>query len=747
VRACLVRSAIAAVLCLMTTPLAADGPKPRPVGLDDAARLPAPGTTAPGAIAFTPDGKALTFLASEGHTLERALWRMDVAPGASPRVVARAPDGGTTDQSVSPEEALRRERQRSRETGIAQVNRATDADVRVFAARGDLYVQRGDHPAERIATAPGTEVDPQLDPAGRRIAFVRDGDLYVIDLDGGQERRLTEGATEGIIHGLAEFIAQEELDRSTGYWWSPDGQKIAFQETDERHITPYWIAHPAAETPVFESHRYPFAGKPNAKVKLGVVGVEGGEPRWLDLGHEDGEFYLARVAWDGPDALLVQTLTRDQKTLRLRRIIPSSGASSLLIEGTSPNWINLHDDLRVVPGTGELVWSSERTGFRHLELRGPDGALVRVLTEGDWPVDALVAVDAGRREAWFVAGRDDPTGSQLYRVGLDGGPIAQVTTEPGTHRAVVARDGNHYVDTWSAPDRPPLTRLFDRDGKPLATIADAATDPRLAELALAPPRLTHFRNRDGVTLHGAYYPPRGAKPGERRPLVVMVYGGPHVQRVTASWDLTADLTAQLLSERGFGVWKLDNRGSSRRGVAFETAIARDMGHLEVADQAEGVKFAASSFPEIDPGRVGIMGGSYGGYMTLRGLAEAPEVFRAGVASAPVTDWDGYDTAYTERYMGTPSDNSAGYARSSVVKRADRLGAPLLIVHGLMDENVHYRHSARLTAALIAAGKPFELLSLPEERHSSRREEVRRYVLDRTVRFFEAHLNADAPPGR
>ena len=257
----------------------------------------------------------------------------------------------------------------------------------------------------------------------------------------------------------------------------------------------------------------------------------------------------------------------------------------------------------------------------------------------------------------------------------------------------VARTGEHFVDVHSRPATPPVTTLRDRSGKVVATLDDAGTDPRLAELRLDPPELTEFKNRDGVTLYGAYYPPRSrARSGGKVPLVVMVYGGPHVQTVAESWGLTADLSAQLLAGRGFAVWKMDNRGSARRGHAFEAALNRRMGTVEVRDQADGVAFAAASWPEIDTRRVGITGGSYGGYMTLRALTEAPDVFHAGVAVAPVTDWDGYDTCYTERYMGTPANNPDGYRESSVLTHADRLRGDLLVIHGMLDENVHFRHT-------------------------------------------------------
>jgi dipeptidyl-peptidase-4 len=729
-----------------------DEPRPRAkraVEAADVARLPAPGTVVPGAFGFTPEGSTLTYLKSESASLSRVLWRVEL-PAGTPRVVARPPGEGDTEANLSEAEKLRRERQRLRETGITQVVRAEEADVCILPLRGDLYFQRGDGPLERITATASPEIDPRLSRDGSKVAFVRDEELVVIDLASRLETPLTRGAGNGITHGLAEFIAQEEMDRAHGFWWSPDGARLAYQETDERHIPLYSIVHQGGENYSVETHRYPFSGARNARVRLGVVASSGGETRWLELSDKDkdkvkdndnesDEGYLARVDWDGPSALLVQVLSRDQKTLWLYRFDAETGARSLLVEERSDTWVNLHDDLRVVEATGEFLWSSERTGFKHLELRDRAGALIRVLTAGDWPVDGVAALDQKRREVWFTAGRESPLATHLYRVALDGGEPVRVTREYGTHRVNVARTGAYFVDTASSLRQPPVTTIRDRAGDIVATLDDAGADPRIAELRLDPPALTELKSRDGARLFGAYYAPKASPPGVKVPLVVLVYGGPHVQTVTESWALTVDLTAQLLSARGFAVWKLDNRGSARRGHAFEAALDRHMGTIEVRDQADGVAFAAASWPEIDLGRVGITGGSYGGYMTLRCLTEAPDTFHAGVAIAPVTDWDGYDTCYTERYMGTPANNSEGYRDSSVLTRVERLRGALLIIHGMLDENVHFRHTARLTTALLGAGKPFALLPLPDERHSSRREGDRRYVAERLAEFFTQSL--------
>ncbi|NLE44366.1 MAG: S9 family peptidase [Chloroflexi bacterium] len=700
----------------------------------------------PGQITFSPDDTLVTYLYSPEHDLSLKLYAFD--PRTRERnLLLTPPDGGDTDENVSREEALRRERMRQLTTGVTQYAWADRACRMLIPLQGSIYVKDGpDAPLRSLVESERDPIlDPQLSPDGDWVAYVQDAEIFVVPFTGGEPRQITAGAQDdGLSHGLAEFVAQEEMDRRHGFWWSPDSRSIAFTEVDERHIPVYPIVHQGQATldaGAIEEHRYPFAGAENARVRLGVVAATGGEPVWMDLGNCD-DIYLARVAWMPDGRLTAQTENRMQTSLELRRFDPDTGQAQVILRETSDVWINLSDLFRPLreprADGGHFVWGSERTGFQHLYLYDADGLLIRALTQGDWMVESIVGIDEAASVIYFIGTRESPLESHLYAVSLDGGELRRITAEPGMHSVVLDRRFERFVDTYHAIDHPPIVTLRSlADGAELAVIHDEI-DPRVSELPLRPPELVALTNRDGVTLYGAiFHPPEGV--GQRPyPTIVSVYGGPHAQRVAQSWRTTIDMRAQYLSSRGYLVFVLDNCGSARRGLAFEGAIRHRLGHVEVEDQVAGVRWLVAH-GLADPNRVGIYGWSYGGYMAAMCMARAPEVFSVAVAGAPVTAWDGYDTHYTERYMGLPQSNATGYASSSVLGHADQIVGRLLLVHGLIDENVHFRHTARLVNALTAARKPYDLLLFPDERHSPRRLADRVFMEERILDYFERHL--------
>lgn len=706
--------------------------------LDAVAHYPRPGTNVPGQLAFSPDGRLLTYLFSERGDLIRDLWAIDVRSGER-SVLVRAPEPGASGENVPAEEALRRERQRIREGGITHYSWARAADRVLVPIHGQLYVTSSQGGLLRpIAPDGDAAADARLTPDGCRVVFVRRREIWVAEVDGGAVRQLTFDADDAVSNGLAEYVAQEEMGRSEGFWVSPGGSSVAFVQLDEGPIRLFPIVHQGGAEGRVEYHRYPFTGGENARVRLGVVPIDGGAVRWLDLGAA-ADIYVARVDWRPDGRLAVQIQSRDQRRLDLWCYDVPTGERALLLQEESELWVNLHKDLRFVGDDGTFLWSSERTGFRHLSLHAPDGCLIRALTEGEWPVDSVVHLDEMQRRVYFLAGRETPLERHLYRVSLDGGEVIRVTGNPGFHGAVFAPNGTCYAQVFESRTSPPSVTVRSMDGRP-PLIAHAGADLEECAPGLRPPDLVQLAAADGTVLYGAIYRPGGAKPDPPSPgpAIVSVYGGPHGQTVADTWAMTVDLRAQYLASRGFLVFKLDNRGSARRGLAFEGAIHRRMGTIEVQDQADGVRWlVGEGLAESE--RVGVYGWSYGGYMALMCLLTAPDVFKVGVAGAPVTDWDGYDTHYTERYMETPTANPDGYRMASTLAHAAALRGMLLLVHGMLDENVHFRHTARLINALEAADRPYDLVVFPDERHTPRGWAARRYLERRVVEFFATHL--------
>ncbi len=712
-----------------------------PLSLEHIVTFPQPGMNVPGSVQFTPDGRWLTYLYSESADLTRQLVGRDLQTGHVQPIV-RPPDGGATDDNISLEETLRRERMRQREFGVTQYAWSAKNERLLVPLRGSIYVQDGIDGDLRLLVSGDHApcLDARFSPDGEWVAYVQDAELYVVPAAGGTPQQVTSGARgTGKTNGLAEYIAQEELGRSQGYWWSPDSQWLAFAEVDETHIPIYRIVHQGKDAVgdgAQEDHRYPFAGMPNARVRLGVVARSGGDPIWMNLGNED-DFYLARVKWLPDGRLTAQLLNRAQDQLDLLVFDPQTGVATCLLRETGEVWINLHK-LFYPLKDGRFLWGSERAGFQHLYLYADDGTLIRQLTDGDWPVETVAGVDEKTGLVYFTAAYPTPLDTQLLVVSLDGGETRPLTPEPGTHGVEVDVGHGRFADTHHTLTQPPTVTLRSlADGSWQQTIHQP-DDPRLESLLLPPPEIITLPNRNGVTLYGALYRPPAHFGNGPFPTIVAVYGGPHAQTVANRWLLTVDMRAQYLAQQGFLVFKLDNQGSARRGLAFESVIKHNMGDVEVQDQVDGVRWLAAQ-GLADPARVGVYGWSYGGYMTVMCLTRAADTFRVGVAGAPVSHWDGYDTGYTERYMGTPQNNPDGYAISTPLAHVDKLTGKLLLVHGLIDENVHFRHTARLINALNRAQRPYDLLLFPDERHMPRKPADRLYMEQRVCDYFRTHL--------
>lgn len=706
---------------------------------------------------FSPDGRYISFLRGKADSKDQLdLWRFDTRTGKEALLVDSLAFAGA-DEQLSAEEEARRERQRTAALrGIVNYEFSPDGRRLLVPLGGDLYVcdLRDGNAVRRLTATEQYETDPRLSPRGNYVSFIRDQDLYIIDLRTGKERALTSDGKGLVQNGVAEFIAQEEMDRDTGYWWSPDESRIAYTRIDDSAVDEVERLEINAAGARVYRQRYPAAGTTNTKVELNVLELNGGKVTRVPLGEE--QFYLARVTWL-PDSLhlAAQRQSRDQKRLDLLKIDARTGQSSQLLSETSEHWVELHKDLKFLKSQPAFIWASRRSGYRHLYLYNLAGELLRPLTQGPWMVvgsgaeSGLVDVDERKGLVYFLANKASPLERQLYSVSLKSGDPTQpkrITQEAGWHQVEMLPGSQRYLDLWSSPEQPPSASLHSINGKLQSWLVRNQLDdshpyhPFLANHAKE--EFGSIEAADGQALYYRLLKPANMQSGKRYPVVLDTYGGPHVQYVRRDWMGGARAAQgyfrQILAQHGFAVFTLDNRGSGFRGEAFDTAIYRRLGSLEIEDQLKGIEFLKSQ-PYIDGERIGIMGWSYGGYMTLRALTTT-KAFKAGVAGAPVTDWRLYDTHYTERYLGLPQAADSPYERSAVLPYAKDLHGHLLLVHGMADDNVLFTHSTMLMQSLQSQNVPFDLMTYPGSKHGLiRMPQTGRHYYEMVLRFFEERL--------
>lgn len=717
------RSLFIALALMLTSPLTSHAEKLTLEAITGNKPLSGPTLLKP---QVAPDGSRVTFL--RGKDVDRNqldLWEYDIASGQT-RLLVDSKVLLPGRETLSDAEKARRERQRiAAYSGIVDYQWAPNARALLFPLGGELYLydlsKRGAAAVRRLTQGEGFATDPKISPKGGYVSFVRARDLWLIDLRDGSQRRLTGDGSDTIGNGVAEFVADEEMDRHTGYWWAPDDSALAFTRIDESAVPVQKRPEVYADHTEVISQRYPQAGQRNVAIQLGVIAPSAGAtPRWIDLG-TDPNIYLARVDWRDPQRLTFQRQSRDQKTLSLIETTLATGAQRTLITETSPTWVPLHNDLRFLKD-GRFLWSSERSGYQHLYLASEDGATLTALTHGDWVVDGVDALDEAAGKVYFSAGKESPTQKQLYAVALRGGAIQRLSQTPGQHAIRFADNASVYVDSWSNTTTPPQIELFRADGHKLATLIDNdLSDPQhpFARFrdGLRPVEFGQLTAADGVTaLHYRLIRPDGFDPAKRYPVMVYVYGGPAAQTVIDAWPGRADgLFDQYLAQRGYVVFSLDNRGTPRRGRDFGGALYGRQGTVEVDDQLRGVAWLKAQ-PWVDPARIGVQGWSNGGYMTLMLLAKHSEAYACGIAGAPVTDWGLYDTHYTERYMNLPAANPEGYREGRVATHLDGLRSQLLLIHGMADDNVLFSNSTGLMSELQKRGTPFELMTYPGAKH-------------------------------
>ena len=695
-------------------------------------------------VSLSPDGQLVAFLRSRPDNVDvQDLWAAPTGAGEPYKLIdARAlvPDAG----ELSEAEKARRERMRISARGVVEYSWDQQGRYILAPLEGDIFLaNRADGKVRRLTETPADEIDAKVSPKGSYVSYVREQNLIVYDLASGKETPITDDGAGLITWATAEFIAQEEMDRDTGYWWSPDERYIAMTRVDESpvDVVPRFEITGGGATMV--EQRYPRAGRPNAVVELYVRDLQSGARVKVDLG-TNTDIYLARVNWSGDGrTLYVQRQSRDQKTLDLLSVDPTTGASRVILSQKAQAWVDLNDDFRVL-SDGRFIWSNEDSGWRHLYLYDRNGRRLRAITRGDYPVKHLDGVNEQTGDVYFTASMRDakelPIEQQMFRANLNR-TVDPVAVTPGGGWWTVSVNGpaTAYVGNYSDPATPPQSALYRIDGTRVSWIEENRLDAShpFAPYAsrLRAPEFGTMQSH-GQTLVWRMTTPPDFDPSKTYPVVMQVYGGPGTGAgVQKSWQ---PLTNQLLTEAGYIVFRVDNRGEGDRSQAFETSIYRRLGIPAVEDQAQAAQWL-KTLPYVDPDHIAVMGWSFGGFLSLLTLTDKDANLAAALAGAAPTEWSLYDTHYTERYMSTPQANPEGYAATDILPRLDDMTGRLLLLHGMADDNVIFGNATRVIDALQAKSQPFEMMLYPGQRHGVRGDprqlqQWRTYLdfLDRTI---------------
>ncbi|MBX3290304.1 MAG: DPP IV N-terminal domain-containing protein [Acidobacteria bacterium] len=594
---------------------------------------------------------------------------------------------------------------------------------------------------KRLTDTKEPEVEQDFSPDGRWVSFVRGNDLYVVDVEKAEEKRLTRDGTERIHNGYLVWVYEEELygrGNNRGYWWSPDSRHIAFLRLDDSPVPEFILSNEVTNDPGTEKTRYPKAGDPNPLVQLGIADVTkssrvpnvrnvpgvgdrlpagiqriGDNVKFADLkAYKPDDILIGRVAWT-PDSesVIFQALNREQTFLDVNSAAVDGKVKKLFTETTAA-WVEVYGDPKFL-SDGSSIWQSARNGWKHLYHYDAKGNLYRQLTDGKWEVRSFYGVDETNGWVYFSATKDNHIAENIYRVSINGGEIQRISVGGGNHSASFNSTFTHYVHNWSDVNTPPQQRLFRADGE-LERILNNNQVDVLNEFKLGEPEFMKVRTRDGFEMEAMMIKPPDFDPSKKYPVLQYTYAGPHAPQVRNSWGGNRYMWHQMLAQKGYIIWMCDNRTASGKGEESTWPVYRQMGRLELRDIEDGINYL-KSLPYVDGERIGIWGWSYGGFMTGYAMTHS-NIFKAGIAGGSVTDWHLYDSIYTERFMQTPKSNPAGYESTSVVKAAKNLHGRILLIHGIMDDNVHQQNTIQLVNELQKHGKQFDLMLYPTQRH-------------------------------
>jgi dipeptidyl-peptidase-4 len=713
----------------------------------------------PETIKWAPDGSRVAFVQRDDGGEKGALYYVDPA-NPKPAVLVASEKLSTLAPPISNVKDERQKEARQRYS-VAAYHWSPDSKKLLFDSMGQLWLYSLDSgTGVQVTSSNDASVDPKFSPGGDRIAYVRKHNLYARDVSGGREAALTRDEDPNLLNGEVDWVYEEELYTRSNYFWSPDGRQIAFLQMNEKAVPNYPITDWVPTRATLDDQKYPQAGDPNPEVRIGVVSANGGKIRWLSGGGANGSVplggdtnnYIPRFGWVRPGILWAMALNRAQDRLDLYFIDVKTGKAQMMMTESSDAWVDLHPETEflMLQSGDRYLWTSWRDGYYHIYLYQFDkqnpmattAQLVQQLTHGDWDVESIEGVDEKQGIVYFIANEGDWRQANLYAIGLDGKNFHRVSQQDGAHAATFdPANAKYYVDTYSSLTTPPSFSLCTVSGQ-----CNAFWKPRSIEQYNLPvPKKVEFTAADGKTkLLGTVLLPTGGPmmANGKAPLILNPYGGPSAQTARDAWGGASYYFDCILARRGFAVLRVDNRGMGNRGKAFAASLRRNFGKNEFDDQIASVKQALQQFPELDGNRLGFWGWSYGGYFTLYMLTHT-DMFKAGVAVAPVTDWRLYDSIYTERYMGLPKDNEGGYKNSSPVNFASDLKGNLLEVHGTSDDNVHFQNTVQMVNAFINSGRQFDLMIYPRKTHGIAGKQARTHLFH----LIQDHFEETLAPGK